>query len=136
MRRQRRVYPVIAAAMVAGLAGCSGGDASGKPTAHLSGRVTIEGEPVPGDARGTVDFHPATGGMAQPTSAVIEGGKYDCPNVPIGDVLVYFNINRPTGRMISEDGGTLFPEREQLVPEDKQGMQIQVAGDETRDFDL
>ena len=44
--------PLVAACS---LAGCDKGG-SGKPTAHLSGTVTIDGQPVPSDAWGTINF--------------------------------------------------------------------------------
>jgi hypothetical protein len=72
-----------------------------------------------------------------PASATIKDGKYDCPSVPLGEVTVYFNIGRKTGRMIREDGGNPFPERENLVPLDaQQGVKIEVSGDAERNFDL
>ena len=134
---RRWVYPIIATAMLGGLVGCGAGGNSGPPTAHLTGQVTIDGEAIPSDAEGTIDFHPVGGGQAHPASAPIEGGRYDCPSVPMGEVMVLFNITRLTGRMTTEAGGNPFPERENLVPADvQQGVTIQVEGDAQRDFDL
>lgn len=133
-----RVWVCLLVAVTLGnLFGCGAGGYSGPPTAHLTGRVTINGEEIPSDATGTVEFQPTGGGQAHPASAEIEGGRYDCPNVPLGNVLVLFNITRLTGRMTSEDGGTLFPERESLVPVNAQhGVPIEVQGDGERDFHL
>lgn len=138
MLGRRYVCAVLAGAVLGSWVGCSVEGAGSKPTAHLTGTVLIGGEPIPSDADATVVFQPSGGGgQAHPTSAEIRGGRYDCPDVPVGEVRAYFNINRPTGRMISEDGGNLFPEREQLAPEEaQQGIEIEVTGDGERDFDL
>lgn len=129
---------IVAGAFLGACLGCNEEGAGSKPTAHLAGSVLIGGEPIPSDADGTIVFQPSGGGgQAHPASADIKGGRYECTSVPVGDVTAYFNIGRFTGRMIREDGGTPFPEREQLAPEEaQQGIKIQVATDGERDFDL
>lgn len=117
-------------------AGCGQGDA-GPPTAHLTGRVTIDGAELPDDADGTIIFRPRGGGQAQPASAPIVGGKYDAAEVPIGEIRVTFNIGRETGRMISEDGGSPFKERADLVPTGSRiGIDVTVSEDGELDFNL
>ena len=75
-----------------------------KPTAKLAGVVTIDGNPLPEDAEGTVQFMPTAGGQAPPTSAPIVSGRYQAEYVPIGPVKASFNITRFTGKMIKESG--------------------------------
>jgi hypothetical protein len=131
---------LFAAPFVGSLWGCTGEGALSKPTAHLTGNVTINGEPVPSDAQGSIVFQPAGGGgQAHPTEAKINNSKYDAPHVPQGEVTAYFNIGRLTGRMIVEAaGGSPFPEMEQLAPDEaaNRGIKIEVTGDDQKDFNL
>lgn len=139
MLGRRSGTALFGALIVGGLLGCGEEGALGKPTAHLTGTVLIDGRPVPDDVdESSIDFFPAAGGgQAQPTSAKIVKGKYDAPTVPQGKVTVIFHVKRFTGRMISEDGGPLFKEMEDLVPMDaQQGVTIDVAGDAEKNFDL
>ena len=140
MLGRRRVLALIAALFVGSLWGCGGEGALSKPTAHLTGTVTINGDPVPDDAdESSLDFIPAGGGgQAHPCSAKIENGRYDASNVPQGKVTVIFHVQKLTGRMIREAaGGSLFPEMEDLVPaESQQGIKIEVTGDAERNFEL
>jgi hypothetical protein len=97
----------------ASLCGCDSGG-SGKPTAHLSGAVTIDGQPVPADAQATISFRATAPGQANHTSAIITNSEYDCPDVPVGDVEVYIQILQETGKMTSE-GGRSWPEKRSLI---------------------
>ena len=55
----------------------------------------------------------------------------------MGELKVYFNIQKPTGRMISEAGGTPYPEYESLIqPESTTGIDLVVEGDKEHDFAL
>ena len=112
--------------------GC--GESKSSNTAHLSGTVTIDGQPIPTDADECyIQFMPAAGGQGAPAHTQIVDGKYDCENVPKGSVTAIFNITRLTGRMVREDnapGATPYPERENLVPKKhRAGLTIQVEGD-------
>jgi hypothetical protein len=128
-------WPILAAVA---LLGCDAGG-SGKPTAHLSGDITIDGEPVPSDASVTINFRPPLGssGQAGPTSAEISGSSYDCPNVPLGTVDVFIQIVQPTGRMTSE-GGRSWPETRSLIADKyASGIQLEVTDDNSsQDFEL
>ena len=123
------------------LLGC-GKSGSKLPVARLEGVVTINGQPLPADAEGWVQFMPTGGGgQASPARSQIVDGRYVAENVPLGKILVLFTITRLTGRMVVEDnapGGTPDPERENLVPEScRQGIPLEIGGDEPqRDFDL
>lgn len=118
------------------VAGC--GQGSSKPTVHLRGMVTINGEPIPGDAQATIMFRPTEKGMAKTAGVPITDSKYECPDVPVGNVAVFFSIQTPTGKMISDAGGPQFPELASIVPEvAHKGIQITITGDsQTQDFNL
>lgn len=112
--------------------GCGGsGNAN---TATLKGQVTIDGNPLPDDAEGYIQFMTTEPGQAKPSSATMTGSDYAAENVPLGSVNVIFNITRLTGRMVKEDnapGATPYPEREDLVPEKhRAGFQVEVTGDD------
>jgi hypothetical protein len=66
----------VCAALVMFSTGCS----SEPPTAAVSGTVTLKGQPL---AHGRVAFLSEDGRTA---TAVIENGKYNIPNVPVGKV--------------------------------------------------
>jgi hypothetical protein len=129
---------VIAALGLAAMAtvGCDAGG-SGKPTAHLSGKVTIDGQPVPNDTRATITFRATGPGQANHTSALITNSEYDCPNVPAGDVEVYIQIVQETGRMASE-GGRSWPETRNLIAEKyNDAIPLKVTDDNSnQDFEL
>jgi len=119
---------VVAVQLAASL-GCSNDSRQG--TAHLRGRVTIGGQPIPADADARIIVRPTQLDQPSASAAVIENGRYDLPDAPKGKVQVSFTIQRPTGRMgVPADGGRPQPEYESLVPEDRAGGQeIQVEGD-------
>jgi hypothetical protein len=115
------VVPVIAT-----LAGCDKGG-SGKPTAHLSGPITIDGQPVPDDAWVTINFRSVSTGQA--TSAQISNSSYDCSDAPLGNVDVSIQILQPTGKMVSE-GGRSWPETRSLIADKyASGIKLDVTGD-------
>lgn len=123
--------------MLAVLVLASGCGKSGPPTAHLSGAVTIKGEPVPADAQAALSFEPLSGGKS--VSAQIVNGKYDAPDAPQGSVLVKFYISRPVGpKKISERTGQEYQDIANIVPpEHAAGVQIEVSGDNlNQDFRL
>src|SRR5262245_61725023 len=112
-------FVLISALLPVALSGC-GRMGSGKPTSHLQGKVTIAGKPIPADAQASITFKPSGSGQARSTSAQISGGAYDAPDVPVGTVTVYFNVQQPTGRMVREGTGSPYKELRSLVP-DKYG---------------
>ncbi len=131
---------VVGVALVATtLVGC-GTSGSGN-TAHLQGKITIGGQPLPDDAEGYIQFMTTAAGQAPPSSADINGSSYNAEGVPLGAVNVIFNITRLTGRMVREDnapGATPYPEREDLVPrKHRSGLQVEITGDDDAfDFEL
>ena len=126
----------LLALVVCSAAGC--GQQGSKPTARLSGTVTINGQPIPADAEATIMFRPAASGMAKTAGVRIANGKYDSPQTPVGEVNVLFSIQQPTGNMISDAGGPPFPELRSIVPEGTAaGIKLTVSGDNLdQDFDL
>lgn len=126
---------VVAALLCALLAvtGCNDGRKPG--TARLGGRVTIDGQPPPAGAIGSIAFRPT--GKGQPTSAQIVDGKYRCDDVPLGDVVASVQMVLPTGKMVSE-GGRSFQELRNLVSSKyDQGITLEVTEDNSsQDFEL
>jgi len=118
-------------------AGCGAGHPS-RPTAHLQGTVKVDGQPIPDNAEASITFKPTASGQAKSTSAQIIKGKYDAPDVPRGNVTIYFNVQEPTGRQVREGMGNPYAEMRSLVPEKLGlGMALQVDGDKAdQDFDL
>ena len=119
------------------LCGCSA-ESMGPPTVHLAGAVTIDGQPLPADAEASIMFKPTQRGQAKSVSVVITGGRYDAPGVPRGEVRAYLNIQRPTGRMISEAGGSPYPEfLPMIASEYGSGILLGASEDNLQqDFDL
>jgi hypothetical protein len=116
--------------------GCDKGG-SGKPTAHLSGAATIDGQPVPDVAWATINFPSAS--IGQVTSAPITNGEYDCPDAPLGSFDVAVQILQQTGNkiMVSE-GGRSWPETRSLIADKyASGIKLEVTGDNSdQDFAL
>jgi hypothetical protein len=115
--------------------GCNDGRKPG--TARLEGNVTIDGQPPPAGAVGSISFRATGQGQAASTSAQIVDGKYECDNVPLGDVVVFVQLILETGKTISE-GGRTYPERRNLVSpkHDQEGIELKVTDDTNQDFDL
>jgi hypothetical protein len=105
---------------------------------HLSGEVTLDGQPLLADSLATVSFQPIkTGGRA--TSAPIVDSRYDSPDVPKGEVLAYIRMSIPTGRKYRDERtGKDVSEQENVVltAEEEDGIEVNVVGDEMIDFDL
>ena len=121
------------------LAGCGSSNRS-EPIVRLQGNVTVNGQPLPADAVGSVIFMPRVPGQAPATEARIEGGHYQTDNAPRGDITALFHINRATGKMIKDTPNDEHPhpEQENLVPEKlRAGIRTNVTGDNPhQDFDL
>jgi hypothetical protein len=144
-RRLWRVCPTVVnygglvrvtlACALAVVAGCTGGSKPG--AAHLQGAITIDGQPPPSDALGTISFRATTTGQAHSTSAQILNGKYDCENVPLGKITVFLQLVQQTGKMVN-DGGRQYPELHNLVPSKyNNGIELEITDDNTsQDFDL
>lgn len=135
--RSRMVFVGLVSVLGMGsVLGCN--QSSSKPTAYVSGTVTIDGKPLPANATGTVMFRPSGKGMAKTAGVSVIGGKYDSPETPVGEVTVFFSIQEPTGKMISDAGGPPFPEYRSIVPQGStNGVKLEVTGENLQqDFDL
>jgi hypothetical protein len=120
--------------------GCDlGGDQP--PVAHLHGRVSVNSQPLPGDAMARIFFTPVVspeGNSAPPAMAEVVDSQYSNPSVPVGQVNVRFDIKRKTGRKIPRGTSEPLEELEDLVPvKHRDGMMISVEeGEANRDFEL
>lgn len=112
---------------------------SGKPTAHLQGKVTLGGQPIPAGAQASITFMPTGVDQANAVSVPIQNGTFDVADAPTGKVMVSFSILRDTGVVASSDGvGRPEPVYESLVPAGKAGgVEVQIDGDKSDlTFDL
>jgi hypothetical protein len=121
--------------LLAAITGCPDGRKPG--TAHLQGQITINGQPPPADAMGSISFRATGPGQAASTSAQIVDGKYDCDDVPLGDVVVFVQLVQQTGKMVNE-GGRSYPELRNLVsPKFDNGINLKITDDNSnQDFEL
>ena len=102
--------------------------------------MTVNGQPLPADAVGSVIFMPRTKGQAPAAEAAIVGGRYRSDKAPLGEITALFHISRATGKMIKDFPTDAHPHKElqDLVPEKlRAGVPINVTGDNPhQDFDL
>jgi hypothetical protein len=133
--RNRYYVVLLGLSLCTMLPGCGGKD--GPSRAHLDGTVTIGGQPIPADANASITFMPTATAQGKPGVAKIEGGQYDCPDVPVGAVKAYISIEQPTGPEITDSRGLKGRANVSLVPEKYTGgIDLEVSGDETHDFNL
>jgi hypothetical protein len=125
------------ALLLVALLGC-GPSGGSRPTAHLQGKVTIGGKPVPPDAEASVTFKPTKSGQARSTSAIIKGGTYDAPDVPVGPVTAYVSVQQATGKEVTENVSRPYKEYRSLVPAKyNDGIPLEVTEDSwEHNFDL
>lgn len=107
-------------------------------TASVGGEITIDGEPLPDDAIGSITFQTTKGGQGKTASAPIEGGTYQCPEVPLGALRVFITVQQPTGRTIDNSRGTPAQEYKNIISgQYASGIDVQIDGDrKDLDFDL
>lgn len=123
MARGVLLWSALAAPM---LLGCGG---SGSQTARVQGAVTIDGQPVPADAVGTVIFQTTQGGQGRTVSVPIASGRYDSPETPRGPVRVLIVVQRPTGKTLDNGRGEPAEELANiLAPEHASGVDVQIDG--------
>jgi len=133
--RVRTALALYTLAGVGCLTGCGG---VGSSTAHIQGVVTIDKNPVPADAIGTVTFQTTKGGQGKTVSSPLTAGKYDLPETPLGDLRVFITVQQPTGRTIDNGRGVPAQEFKNIVSDQYgMGIDVKVDGDnENLDFDL
>ena len=129
--RRAHLAQALALATILGCSGASGG-------AHLQGTVTLGDKEIPADAKAHIIFAPS-GKTDGTVTAPITGGRYDCPNVPIGNVTVHFDITQSAGPMKrSKRTGAEYQDVVNLVPAQyATGVPLEVIGDKAdQDFKL
>ena len=140
MRSRRNGQPLrmsVLALMTAGALVLGCGRSAGS-VAQLKGEVTLDGQPLPNDAKAFVVFVPDK----DPTKRVsvpVSNGRYDSPHTPLGAVTVHFEVTREVGpTKTSERTGQPYRDIENLVPAKyATGMSLDVKGDDpNHDFDL
>lgn len=100
----------------------------GPPTAHLKGQVTLNGSSLPEHCEASLTFQTTRAGQGRSCNIPIINGAYDAPAVPKGPVLIHVDIQVPTGKMKSDEGGTPFAEYRSIVPEAYVGGLAQEIG--------
>ncbi len=115
--------------------GCGG---SGSGLAHVQGEVTINGQPIPADAIGSVTFQTTKGGQGKTVSSPIKGGKYDLPETPLGTLRVLISVQQPNGKTIDNGRGVPAQEYENIISDEhSSGIEVQIDGDkDDQNFDL
>ena len=89
---------MLVAASLSPLAGC-GKTMPSANTAHLKGKITLDGGPIPADAIAGITFKPTRSGQAKTMFASIIDGSYDSPETPKGLVKTYISLfNNPLER--------------------------------------
>ena len=131
-----RTVSLLALSLALGASlGCGGGTSS-DDTAHLQGVVTIDGQPLPAEAQGSITFRNDAGRAI--TAPIVEG-RYDSPQTPRGAVKAYFTISKPTGKTYkSGRTGADVPETVSIVPASASGgLDVEVSADNSdQNFDL
>jgi len=115
--------------------GCGG---SWERVARLQGAVTLNGKPLPHDAKAFLVFATEENGAAS-VSVPVTNGRYDSPRTPLGSLHVYFEISREVGSTrTSERTGQAYRDIENLVPAKyATGVPLEVNRDNpNQDFDL
>jgi len=124
-------FLLVACAFVSG--GCG---RSRYPSATVTGRITIDGAPVP---KGYITFSPVTGTKGPAVGAAIANGEYRCDKVPQGSVHVTFIAQAAKPMILFDRVNNVNRE----VPEDilppacQEGQAAEIAaGVNQLDFDL
>jgi hypothetical protein len=117
---------------------CTAGCGGGSDAAHLKGTVTVNGQPLPADAIGTVTLQTTKPGQGKMASAPIKNGAYEVLDAPLGPLKVYITVQQPSGRTIDNGRGDPAQEYKNIISAKyASGIDIQVDGDnEALDFPL
>lgn len=136
VRRATAVLLVLPA--LASMFGCG---MSSVPTAHLSGKVTLGGKPLPSDSEGSITFTLEGSTKNKGTVSVpinIGDSSYDSPDTPRGPVKAYFSIIRKGPAKMSQRTGQQYHDIINLVPNKyATGVDVEVEEDNSnQDFNL
>ena len=117
------------------LSGCGG---STYPTVEWSGTVTIGGQPIPSDAVASIEVVSLEASAeSKATQADIVGGNYTLKDVPVGNVLVQFNIVREIPAKNPTDQMRGIRSYSNLVPGNFAGFSEKAEQDDTqKNFDI
>lgn len=101
---RRFVGVALSAIAVLAVTGCGG-----KHGATVTGRVLLDGEPLPDDTVGTVAFFPTAGGPPA-TGKIGDDSSYELStgldrSLPPGDYTVSIGANAPPPSLRGKDGG-------------------------------
>jgi hypothetical protein len=105
-------------------------------TATVSGKITIDGVPVP---KGAITFTPLRGTTGASVGSEIKAGQYRCSLVPRGKLNVTFiaHAAEPTTMIEKATGATREVPRDILPPAYADGVPVEVTGDRSDlNFDL
>jgi hypothetical protein len=135
--RQRNAIPFSAIVILLMLV-CATGCGGSSENAHVKGKVTVNGQPLPADAIGTVTLQTTKPGQGKMASAAIENGAYEVRQAPLGPLKAFITVQQPTGRTIDNGRGTPAQEYKNIISDKyASGIDIQVDGDnEAMDFPL
>lgn len=125
-------------ALFIGIGSSAGCGESSRAGARLTGEVTLDGQPLPPKAYGSVTFRPM-GAQGRPVSAQIVDSRYDCASVPKVKLLAVVSIAIPTGRTVKSDRmGGEEPEFETVLlsADQASGIELNVTGDANVNFEL
>src|SRR5208283_4158299 len=97
-------------------------------TATVSGRITIDGVPVP---KGAVTFAPLPGTAGASVGSEIKAGQYHCSLVPLGKFNVTFMAHaaEPMTMIEKATGATREVPRDILPPAYADGVPVEITGD-------
>jgi hypothetical protein len=108
---QQRNYDFVRGMMLCLLFICLSG-CGGDGKYPVSGVVTWEGDPIPGEQNGHITFTPADATVAPDAGKIAADGKFSFRASP-GDKRVEILISRPIGKVIESMGGR---KHEQYIP--------------------
>jgi hypothetical protein len=137
--RQRLLGRSLLLSLLVGFSLAGGCTKSTGSVAQLSGKVTLDGQPLPVGSFASVSFQPLAIDKGRATSAQIVDSQYECPSVPQGTVLAFIHLSIPTGQTLRDErtGQNISKlENVLLVAEEEEGIEVSVTSDATVDFDL
>jgi hypothetical protein len=114
-------------AIVALLVGGCGDAVRDRPTARVSGTVSVAGAPV---SQGRLIFMPDTGTPGQPATSSITAGHYEA-RVPHGRLRAVFHITDEIGPTVEIFGRKVRETTNQVPQARRGGVEIEISGDRT-----